>query len=253
MNKYSAILIDDEFHSTELLEDIINNHIPDIRITGKFNNPKEAANFIRQNMPDIIFLDIEMPGMNGFELIDSLEGEIPDIIFITAYDRFAIKAIKFSAFDYILKPVDIEELKAAVSKWIEHKKEHIPSGNFKYLIQLLKEKSTDDIDRIVLSMQDAYEIVPINDIIRIESKSNYCYVYIDGRSPLLIARTLKDFEETLAEKGFIRVHNSHLVNARKIRKFVKTDGGHLEMTDDSIVYVSKSKKADIIRLFQQLL
>lgn len=253
MDKYTAVLIDDEFHSTELLEEIINAHVPNLSVVAKFNNAKDAANYIPKNMPDIIFLDIEMPGMNGFELIDALGDDIPDVIFITAYDRFAIKAIKFSAFDYILKPVDIEELKTTVTKWVEYKNERVPIGDIKYLVQLLKEKSGDNIDRIVLSMQDAYEVVPINDIVRIESKSNYCNVYIEDRSPLLIARTLKDFEETLSEKGFIRVHNSHLVNARKIKKFVKADGGHLEMTDGSIVYVSKSKKADIIRLFQQLL
>lgn len=253
MSKYRVTIVDDEFHSTELLAELISMYAPQLEVVGKYNIPNDALGHIKSEKPDLLFLDIEMPGINGFELLEKLGAESPSVIFITAYDKFAIKAIKFSAFDYLLKPVDSEELVSAIDRWVAHFEERIPTGNYEHLAQLLKSNNEGAFDRIVLSTHDAYEVVELDTIVRIESQSNYTRVFCDDRKPILIARTLKDFEETLSGKGFLRVHNSHLINTKKIKKFVKTDGGHLEMIDDSIVYVSKSKKSDVMKLFQDLL
>jgi len=250
-SKINCILIDDEFHSTEILEDLILKNFSEIKVLNKFNNSLIALDFLKNNTVDLVFLDIEMPHLNGFELMEELAKHktLPSIIFVTAYDQYAMRAFKFSAFDYLLKPIELLDLKHSLTKF----KENINTNKdeqWQYLVSLFKQQN--NFDKIVLSIQEGFEIVDIKDIIHIDSDSNYSTVFIENKKPILISRTLKDFENTLKEKGFLRIHNSHLVNLSKISKFVKADGGHLVMSNGKQLNVSKSKKEDLIRFFESL-
>lgn len=249
--KIKTVLVDDEFHSTEILEDILLKNCPQIEVAGKFNQSLKALEFLKAHAIDLIFLDIEMPYLNGFELIEELSKHkpLPAIAFVTAYDQYALKAFKFAAFNYLLKPVEKEDIIKLVQSF-ELKKNHNQDEQLQYLIALFKQQS--NFDKIVLSVQDGFEIVQISEIIHIDSDSNYSSLYLEKNKTIVIAKTLKEFESTLKEKGFLRIHQSHLVNLAKISKFVKADGGYLIMSNGNKLNVSKSKKEDLIRFFESL-
>ncbi len=159
------------------------------------------------------------------------------------------EAFKFAAYDYILKPAEKEDISSAIEKF-KMQKLNNSEKQWDYLVSLFKQQN--NFEKIVLSVQDGFEIVEINEIIHIDSDSNYSTVYLDNRKPIVISRTLKDFENTLKEKGFLRIHNSHLVNLSKIVKFIKADGGYVMMNNQKQLSVSKSKKEDLIRFFESL-
>lgn len=250
-NPIRTILIDDEFHSTEVLEDLMLKNFSEIEVIAKFNDSIQALEFLKHNSVDLVFLDIEMPFLNGFELMEKLSKfkSLPSIVFVTAYDQYAIKAFKFAAYDYILKPAEKEDILSAIEKF-KMQKLNNTEKQWDYLVSLFKQQN--NFEKIVLSVQDGFEIVEINEIIHIDSDSNYSTVYLDNRKPIVISRTLKDFENTLKEKGFLRIHNSHLVNLSKIVKFIKADGGYVMMNNQKQLSVSKSKKEDLIRFFESL-
>lgn len=249
--KIKTVLVDDEFHSTEILEDLILKNLPQVEILAKFNEPEKALAFLKTNKVDLLFLDIEMPHLNGFELLEKLneEGSLPSVAFVTAYDQYALKAFKYSAFNYLLKPVEKEDIIQLVSQF-EQRNKHQPDEQLQYLISLFRKQN--NFEKLVLSVQDGFEIIQVNDIIHIDSDSNYSTLYIENNKTIVIARTLKDFESTLKEKGFLRVHHSHLVNLSKITKFIKADGGYVLMSNGNKINVSKSKKEDLIKFFESI-
>lgn len=250
-HKIKTILIDDEFHSTEVLEDLIVKNFEDIEVLAKFNESLKALEYLKIHAIDLVFLDIEMPFLNGFELMEQLSQvkTLPSIVFVTAYDQYAIKAFKFAAYDYILKPAEKEDIQLALDKF-KSQKLNQTEKQWDYLVSLFKQQN--NFEKIVLSVQDGFEIVEIKDIVHVDSDSNYSTVYLENKKPIVISRTLKDFENTLKDKGFLRIHNSHLVNLNKIIKFVKADGGHVVMNNNKQLNVSKSKKEDLIRFFDSL-
>jgi two-component system, LytTR family, response regulator len=249
--KIKTVLVDDEFHSTEILEDLIIKNLPQVEILAKFNEPEKALTFLKTNKVDLLFLDIEMPHLNGFELLEKLneEASLPSVAFVTAYDQYALKAFKYSAFNYLLKPVEKEDIIQLVSQF-EQRNKHQPDEQLQYLISLFRKQN--NFEKLVLSVQDGFEIIQVNDIIHIDSDSNYSTLYIENNKTIVIARTLKDFESTLKEKGFLRVHHSHLVNLSKITKFIKADGGYVLMSNGNKINVSKSKKEDLIKFFESI-
>jgi two-component system, LytTR family, response regulator len=247
-----TVIVDDEFHSTALLSALIGRmDVAGIELVTTFNKPVEARDWIREHGCDLLLLDIEMPLLNGFDLVESLlaSGCKPLLVFITAYDEHAVRAFRFSAFDFLLKPVDEEELRAVLIRALERRQQE-QEMQFRFLRELYQQQAAPE--RMVLAVQEGYELVRIADIVHVDSDSNYSQVFIAQRKPVFLARTLKDFEQTLQEQGFMRIHNSHLVNLSHITRFIKADGGYVEMSDGMRLPVSRARRDDLIRYFEAL-
>lgn len=243
-----AVIIDDEKHSVETLIWKLENFCPEVAIMASFTNPLKGLEFLRQQQPDILFLDIEMPRLNGFDVLEELQEVSYDIIFITAYDEFAIKAIKFSALDYLLKPVQNSELKQAIEK--HKKKDHpnVSSSQLEILFSNVKEEQKGT-GKIALATKEKIEFVLPEEIIACSSDSNYTLVYLSNGRKKLISKTLKEFEEMLDGLNFFRIHHSHLINMRHIKEYIRSDGGYLVMTNEMSLPVSRSKKEELLKLF----
>lgn len=244
-----AIIIDDIEQARITLKKDLQVYAPDVNIIGEANGVVEGAKILKSLKPDILFLDIQMQDGSGFDLLDILK-EIPfKIIFITASDAHAIKAFRYAAIDYLLKPVDPDELVAALKKFREQKL----NENEKY--QLLNDSLKNHQkphERLALHTQDKIHIVNINDILRCESNVNYTEFHFANGKKLLVTKTLKDFEDLLNDQGFYRVHQSHLINTKYIKEFVKTDGGYLIMNDGCNVPVSTRKRPEVMKMLEDL-
>ncbi len=244
-----AIIIDDIEQARITLKKDLQVYSPEINVIGEANGVVEGAKLLKSMHPDILFLDIQMQDGSGFDLLDILK-DIPfKIIFITASDAHAIKAFRYAAIDYLLKPVDPDELVAAIKKFKEQKLNE--NEKYKLLNESLK-NSQKAHERLALHTQDKIHIVNINDILRCESNVNYTEFYFSNGKKLLVTKTLKDFEDLLDEQGFYRVHQSHLVNTKYIKEFVKTDGGYLIMNDGSNVPVSTRKRPEVMKMLEEL-
>jgi two-component system LytT family response regulator len=195
---------------------------------------------IQKLKPDIVFLDIEMPGMNGFEMLQKLPAINFEIIFTTSYDQYAIKAFKFSALDYLLKPVDRQELETAVQKVIQRLSRPVPQ-QLEILLQKLYQP-TSSIRKIALPTMEGLQMIPIDSIISCASDSNYTIFQLKNKQKLIVSRLLREVEEMLEEYSFLRVHHSFVVNLNEIEKYYKGDGGYLVMSDGSTIDVSRNKK-----------
>ncbi len=251
MNRYDAVLIDDEIHCNESLGLLLAGCCPEIDIKAKFNAPREALSWLKNNKADLVFLDIEMPGMSGFDLLAQTEGLDFDVIFVTAYDQYAIKAFQYSAISYLLKPVDQEELRATVDRWIKKRDKALTAGQLGLMYELLR--NTDKHNRrIALPTTDGLEFIEIKNITRCESDSNYTRIFCEGKEQRLICRTLKEVENVLGECGFLRIHHSHLVNPSYIRKLVRNNGGYIIMEDHTEIPFSKSKKDRLYELLSNV-
>ena|SRR6218665_340466 len=244
-----AIIIDDIEQARITLKKDLQVYAKDVTVTGEANGVVEGAKLLKTQQPDVLFLDIQMQDGSGFDLLDILK-EIPfKIIFITASDAHAIKAFRYAAIDYLLKPVDPDELTAALGKFREQKFNE--NEKYKLLNDSLKNNPRSH-ERLALHTQDKIHIVNINEIIRCESNVNYTEFYFTNGKKLLVTKTLKDFEDLLADQGFYRVHQSHLVNTKFIKEFIKTDGGYLLMNDGTNVPVSTRKRPEVIKMLEEL-
>jgi len=236
-----TLIIEDEQKSRELLAAMIQTHCPDLEIIGQGSDVQEGVDLIKNLMPDLVFLDISMPNGTGFEVLEKVSDMHFELIFATASDQYALKAIKFSACDYLLKPIDTEELKIAVDKVKKKKKSNTGMDNLQFLIEHLK-RSDENFQKITLPTGNAYEIVNIKDIIRCEADGSYTTFYLSDKRKLVISAGLKHYEELLPEIDFIRVHHHHLINMNHVLRFLKEDGGYAIMTDDSKIEISRRKK-----------
>ncbi len=246
-----TVLIDDEQHCTASLAINLAELPYDITVLKSFNNPYEALSYLKENTDiDILFLDIEMPGMSGFELLKQLNQLSFEVIFVTAYNQYAINAFKFSAFDYLLKPIDDTDLEQCIERWLKKKQFGVTPEQLNYLDELLKVDRAPD--KLALPTQDGLELVKICDIVHCNSDSNYTYFYFTDNTTLLICKTLKDVDTVLSKNGFIRIHQSYLINPQHIKKLVKHDGGYLIMSNGSKLRVSKNKKELINNIFNTL-
>ncbi len=239
-----AILIDDEPHCLESLSLDLAKYCPDIEVTKMLSSSKEGLKYIKSTKPDLLFLDIEMPWMNGFELLEYLSPIDFEVIFVTAYDSYAVNAFKVNAVDYLMKPIDREDLKAAVAK-VKEKLMSKNSGNDKIHLLLDQYFSSKSQKKIVFPEKDRQKFVDPNDIISVKAESNYSQVMLVNDSPLTLSITLKSIEEKLEGLGFMRVHHSYLVNMDKVSQYVKSDGGYLIMSDNSMIPISRSKKSEL--------
>ncbi|TDO03994.1 LytR/AlgR family response regulator transcription factor [Sunxiuqinia elliptica] len=242
MSPITAILIDDEKSGRENLSGLLHTHCPQIDLAGEATSVASAIPLIEQTNPQLIFLDIEMPGANGFQLLEHFQNFTFEVIFVTAYDNYAIKAIRFSAADYILKPININELKQAVHKVSEriHQKRSAEQIN-----QLRYNSQHPQNPRIGLPTADRIEFIEVKSIIRCQGESNYTHLFFENRKPLLVAKTLVEFEELLKEHHFIRAHKTHLVNLNHVQSYLKNDGGRLLMSNGDIVQISRRRKETV--------
>lgn len=249
MRKYSTILIDDELQGLNVLSYELGRMEDQVDILGKYTDPQEGLEAIRTLMPDLVFLDIEMPWMNGFELLDKLDEIDFDVVFVTAFDQFAIKAFRYYAVDYLLKPVDAEMLRDTLQR-IGRKQRKFTRGQLQSLMHDLMSGSSP-AGRIALPTLDGLEMIKVEDIIRCEASDSYSFLFIRGGAKLLISRPLRYLDELLADYSFFRAHQSHLVNLKEVLRFVRAEGGYLVMSDNTQVYVARRRKEALLELLRR--
>lgn len=236
-----TLIVEDEQKSRDMLAAVIQKNFPDLNIVGLAKNVKEGVELIKSQTPELVFLDISMPDGSGFDLLEALPNHRFELIFVTASDQHAIRAIKYSACDYLLKPIDMDELQAAVEKVIKKKNASPNMENLQFLIQHLK-RADENFQKITLPTGNAYEVVNIKDIIRCEADGSYTTFYLTDKRKLLISMGLKHYEELLPESDFIRAHHHHLINMNHVVRFLKEDGGYAIMSDGSKIEISRRKK-----------
>lgn len=240
-----TIIIDDEPKGRLALQEKIKTYCPSVEIIGQAGDGEEAIALIEKLCPQLIFLDIEMPKLGGFEMLDRLNEISFYIIFTTAYDQYAIKAIKYAAFDYLLKPVDIEELKMAV-----HRVESARDNNeVKAQWQLLQEslrQTSKSLQKLAIPTQEGLLFLNIAHIIHLEASSNYTNIYMSDKSKITASKTLKDFQDILPGNIFFRTHHSHIINLHFIKKYIRGDGGQVELENGTMVEISRKNKESFL-------
>lgn len=243
-----AIIVDDEPYSCESLVTLLERYCPNVKVADICYSGKDALSAIQEQQPQIVFLDIEMPKMNGFEMLEKLPEINFEIIFTTSYDQYAIKAIRFSALDYLLKPVDREELQRAVQKVTQRLRNPLPQ-QMEILLQKINQP-VSTIQKIALPTMEGLQMVSVDTIISCASDGNYTIFLLKNKQKIMASRTLKDIEEMLEEYSFLRVHHSYMVNLNEINKYIKGEGGYLIMSDESTVDVSRSRKEMLLKKLQ---
>lgn len=245
-NKIKAIIVDDELNSIKSLEWEIVNFCQDVEISDSFSNPLEAISAINYLKPDCVFLDIEMPEMDGFQLLNKLSYRDFDLIITTAYDNYAIKAFKESAIDYLLKPVDTDDLIKAVSKIKINKEKSLLGFELRRVLDSFSQKRK--IKKISLSLTGKIIYVDPNDILYCKADGNYTIVYFVNDKKEMLSKKIKTVEELFDNSDFFRVHNSYLVNMCHIKEFLKNDGYFLTLENEMKIPVSRSKKEELLQL-----
>lgn len=235
-----CIVVDDESKSRESLKILLEDFCGNADVLALCQNVEEGVNAIEKHNPDVVFLDIQMQGETGFDLLTKVKPINFEVIFTTAHSNYAIKAFKFSAIDYLLKPIDIEELKKAVEK-VERKVNFNISARLEQLVQNLK-PSAGQNHKLALPTLDGLIFVKIEEIIYCEASSNYTQIFTHDGKKHVVSRTLKEYEELLADHDFFRIHNSFLINLNSIKKYVRGEGGYVIMSNDVSLDVSKRKK-----------
>ncbi|MBB2147634.1 LytR/AlgR family response regulator transcription factor [Pedobacter gandavensis] len=237
----SAIIIDDEQHNIENIKNIIDQYRIDISIVAIAEDADEGIAAIKAYAPDLVFLDIQMPGKSGFELLSSLSEVKFEVIFITAHDKYGIQAIKFSALDYLLKPVNIKEFNEAIDKAKQKIGLKKQNHNIENLLEYLKAGNKES-PKIALPTLKEIMYVRIADIIRCEATNNYTNFFLQNGEQVLVCKTLKEFAELLRPHQFIRTHQSHLVNVHFVKSYLKEDGGTLLLSDLQKIPISRQNK-----------
>ncbi len=251
----TAILIDDDANLRAGMRQLLSIYAPEINVLGEAESVQSGVEAINLLQPQVIFLDIQLSDGTGFDLLEKLaemNGKISSqVVFITAHEQYAIKAFRFSALDFLLKPVDPEELQKVIYKI---KNVLAKSDNYAHIDLLLENirRKVDNFKRIALSTSDGIHLFEISDIIRCESEDNYTKFYIKNNKPILISKTLKEYEELLTEHGFERIHQSHLINLNYLKSYIKKDGGYVVMADNSHLPISQRKKERLQELIKML-
>jgi two-component system LytT family response regulator len=240
----TAILIDDDINLRNGMKALLERTAPEIQIIGEADSVETGVVLMKKAQPQVVFLDIHLGDGSGFDILEEVSKSVKinsQIVFITAHEQYAIKAFRFSALDFLLKPVDPEELEKVIEKVksIVHKNDSV--AHIDLLLENIRKK-VDNFKRIALSNADGVHLFEISDIIRCESLDNYTKFYIKNNKPILISKTLKEYEELLAEHGFERIHQSHLINLNYLKSYIKKDGGYVVMADETHLPISHRKK-----------
>jgi two-component system, LytTR family, response regulator len=248
--KIRSIIVDDEDKSRDNLRALLGEYCPAVEIAGEANSAATALKLIKQLEPQLIFLDIEMPGGSGFQLLQSLPAHRNfEVIFVTAYDQYGIAAVKACAIDYVLKPIDTLELSGAVEKAMAQIIPQQDNNRLRELIANIGRPIAEN--RIAFPLADKIIFAAPDDIIRLEAAGNYTHVYLSGQKKIIVCKTLKEYSDLLAGQHFIRTHQSHLINSRKITAWIKTEGGAISMEDGSQVPVSRQRKDEVLKLLMK--
>lgn len=250
MEKLTTIIIEDEAASRETLRNYLTKYCPQVEILDECKDINEGQASIEKHQPDFIFLDVEMPFGNAFDLLERIDNINFKIVFVTAYSNYAVKALNYSASYYILKPIDIEDLEAAVEKIQEELKETATSDLHLQTKVLLENLKSNTNKKVVLPTLEGFEVVDMEDIIRMEANDNFTNFYLKDKSKQVICRTLKFYEDVLKDSGFMRIHRSHIVNLNYIKNYKKGKGGQVELIDGSVVDVSSSRKEELLNFFK---
>lgn len=240
-----SIIIDDEQNNIDNLQIILREHCPQVKVVATAATADDAKMLIQLHQPALLFLDIQMPGKNGFDLLRSLPDYDFEVIFVTGYDKYGIQAIRFSAIDYLLKPIVLADLKVALERTEKKVVSKRKNEQLENLLQFLQQKSNKREHRIALPSSKETRFVQPSEIIYCEAKNNYTVFCLQGTETLLIAKPLYEYEEILNGYGFIRCHNSYLVNKQQVKSFLKEDSGALLMTNNAHIPVSRQKRESV--------
>jgi two-component system LytT family response regulator len=242
--KIRAIIVDDEMHARENLRIIIEEHCPSIRICGLAEDVESALKLVEETKPNLVFLDIKLSNKTGFQLLEKIKTRDFGVIFVTAYDSYAIKAIKFSAVDYLLKPISHKELVQAVNKFSNGRERDKKATQLDLLLENLSNERA--YSRIGINTEGKTEFLSVKKIIRLQGESNYTRIFLDESQSILVSKTLVEFEELLCDLGFFRVHKTHLVNTSYIKTFDKSSDCQLILSDNTVIPVSRRRKRGLI-------
>ena len=255
MSELKAIIVDDEQHCIDALQTMLQKKCPGVNVVGRAKSVAEAKGLIDELQPDLVFLDVEMPYQNGFELLKLFEKVHFDVIFTTAYEQYALKAIKFNALDYLLKPFSIKELQDALEKCKEKKNNRgmKETGGVSPMDVFLQNMKTlqQTHKKIALPTINGLVFMPVQNIVRCESTGDYTRIFFTDKKNLMVSRPLKEFEELLSDVDFFRVHNSHLINMQQMQSYIQGEGGFALMSDGTQVEVSRRRKADFLKKAMQ--
>jgi two-component system LytT family response regulator len=240
-----CIIIDDENHCVKTLTNLLETNFPEVEILAACYDSTKAYDLIRHHSPDFIFLDIEMPLLNGFDLLSRFDPLFFEVVFTTAYDSYAIKAIKYSALDYLLKPIAKEDLAAAIEK-IKRKQGSISKAQLQMASAVHNKQMPETI---ALPTSDGLTFASVNDIIYCTADGSYTRMHMIDKSEILLSKTLGDVEELLSENNFFRIHHSSLINLKQVRKYVRGEGGEVTMSNGKSLMVARTRKAEFLSVF----
>ena len=247
----SAVIVDDEIDAREAMELAVQKYCPEVTIAGIYATPESGIAGIRQVRPDLVFLDVQMPKMSGFDVLQQLSPISFEVIFVSAYDRYAIKAIKFSALDYLLKPVDVDDLIQAVKKVKERLNNKNNSYQYQSVLNNIQGKS-GKIEKLAIPSSNGIDFFNTSDIIYCRAEGSYTTLVLKDKQNFVVSKNLKDFENLLAESGFCRVHHSYLINLAHVQKYIKGEGGYVLLTEGHHVDISRRKKDEFLALLDKL-
>lgn len=253
MSEIKAIIVDDEQHCIDALQTMLQKKCPEVAVLAGVNSVQDAKQIIDDLRPDLVFLDVEMPHQNGFELLKLYDKVNFDVIFTTAYEQYALKAIKFNALDYLLKPFSVQELQEALRKFHErrlNKQQDNSTAPLEVFLQNMKTLQQTN-KKIALPTINGLVFMPVQNIVRCESTGNYTKIFFTDKKQLLVSKPLKEFEELLTDVDFFRVHNSHLINLQQMESYIQGEGGFALMSDGTQVEVSRRRKADFLKKAMQ--
>lgn len=243
-----AIIVDDEKHSRETLKNLLEEFCEGVQVLTAASSINEALSAIQELKPDLVFLDIELQSGTGFDILNALPEINFEVIFTTAFDQYAIKAVKFSSLDYLLKPIDLEELQKAILKAQKIKDKQTYNAQLKSLLHNLTHKQ---LTKICIPTSEGFEFINIDEISHCEASGSYTSFKLSNGQKILVSKHLKSFENLLPEQSFMRVHNSFLINLKEVNKFVKADGGYIIMNNGDTVSISRAKKDAFLEAMQQ--
>ncbi|MGR3810427.1 LytR/AlgR family response regulator transcription factor [Jiulongibacter sp. NS-SX5] len=245
MPKLKVVLIDDENHCNETLEYFIKRDLPDLEIVSVFTKPLEATEYLLNHNVDLVFMDIQMPKMTGFDILEKIPDAPFDVIFVTAFDQYAIQAIKFSALDYILKPVQADEIQLAVKKVLSRTNAKNRNELYQKLVNYIK-SGAGELKKVSFPTSNGLIFISTEQLMWCEASGNYATLKLISGEQYQVNKNLRYIEELLDSKEFIRTHNSYLVNRIYVESYVKADGGYLEMKDGKQISISRGKKDELL-------
>jgi len=244
----TCTIIDDEPKNVRVLKKMLEEYCPQVTSISEATNMEEGIQVIQKSKPQLVFLDIEMPYGNAFDLLDKLMPVNFEIIFVTAFNNYTLKAFKYSALDYLLKPVNIEELKAAVKRASEKIDHRNTNQQLNALLENLQ-RQNDSLQKIALPSKEGFIFILLDRIVRLESHGSYTFIFTTDKEKLVSSKSLKDFEDMLPQTIFFRVHNSSIINLKQVKKYHRARGGYAEMNDGSMIEVATRRREEFLEKF----